>query len=337
MPNWNLKRLQEFVDAATSERFDVEFKAPEKLTDNKRGKQEISRIAAGMANGAGGLLIVGVHEDKSSTPPVYTLGPGIAKDSKYTAEWLHSVFRMHIKPPLNTLVIEHVDLEDGTVALVAEVPRATLEPRQASDKRYPIRRGDATVDMDHDEIRYAFFRERKAQLCGVIALMDGSFDGAGPDTKIFKTRHTLTIRNIGATAASSYKVELVNADSAVKEFDEGPHGRKFTASGRKAIGYRFEQALFPGDSRNVRVVLRWGTVTILNWAESLTKWRNAQFDWRILTDADLAQSGAICGSDLIPDVDPDFDAVVSRDNRMWASTSKEVSIGKIDAESTVLS
>jgi hypothetical protein len=147
---WTEAELQRLIDDGEPETNQREYKAAGALDGSQGKKAEISKDVSAMANAAGGTIIYGIAEDSQGIPShIDGVDP-----TAFSVEWLDSVIRSNIQPPINGLLIEKVPLADGKVAYVVEVPQATSRaPHMAKDNRYHWRANATTAAMEDFQVR----------------------------------------------------------------------------------------------------------------------------------------------------------------------------------------
>lgn len=150
-PIWGESELQLYIANSIPESLNLDYKASGSLakTDDKR--REITKDVSAMANSDGGVIIYGISENKTVSPPVPDQITPIDA-SVISKEWLEQVIN-NIRPRLDGVVIYPVQLSSATnhFAYVVEIPKSTTA-HQAMDKRYYKRFNFLAEAMEHYEI-----------------------------------------------------------------------------------------------------------------------------------------------------------------------------------------
>lgn len=150
--NWTADKILQLVLGQESERFNLEFKHPEKLEK----KKDVAKIVSSMANSAGGTVIFGIHEADTKASELKHVDI-----TKYTPEWFDSVIRSNVSPPIEFMV-NPIDV-DGVQVVVIEIEQSETA-HQHNDGRY-YRRVNTTTDIMKDfEIRDVMNRGSHPQL-----------------------------------------------------------------------------------------------------------------------------------------------------------------------------
>ncbi|MAT96447.1 MAG: hypothetical protein CL608_04830 [Anaerolineaceae bacterium] len=149
--NWDLSKLQKYIDDEIEESLTLDYKAAGALQKSDGKKKEITKDVSAMANSAGGLLLYGISEyqqpDKEHLPEKFSP----IDQTEYSKEWLEQVI-MNIRPRIDGIIIHPVSVEENQVIYVVEIPQSTLA-HQASDYRYYKRFNFLSVPMEDHEIR----------------------------------------------------------------------------------------------------------------------------------------------------------------------------------------
>jgi len=148
---WTEDDLLALVRDGVEEGLDLEYKRCAALQKHDEQRREISKDVSAMANSAGGTIIYGMFE-KENLPTGLDIGFDPTDIKK---EWLEHVILGTIRPRLNGIVINPVNLVShapGKVAYVVYVPQSHTA-HQASDKRYYKRFNFEATAMDDYEIR----------------------------------------------------------------------------------------------------------------------------------------------------------------------------------------
>ena len=121
----------------------------------RRAKAQILKEVVSFANAYGGVLVLGIEEDKSATPPVAKAICSIP-NCEELAERFRMIFRDSVEPKLPSCDIQAVVTghgDDGVV--VFRIPgRSRLAPHRLTDTLIcPVRRWDRSEEMSMREIQ----------------------------------------------------------------------------------------------------------------------------------------------------------------------------------------
>jgi len=159
---WDENDLLEMVKAGTQESIELDFKDSQALV-NVKGKKdvryEISKDVSAFANSAGGTLIYGMVEDKS-THVAAGLDVGV-DPAVITKEWLQQIITSTIHRKINGVRVHQIVLathSPGKVAYVVYVPQSMRTPHQALDKKFYKRYEYESVAMEEYEVRDLYRR-----------------------------------------------------------------------------------------------------------------------------------------------------------------------------------
>jgi hypothetical protein len=125
-------------------------------TDND--KRELLKDVVGFANASGGVILIGVAEDKSN---IAIDIPGIDPDpnQKDLMERYERTIRSGIEPRLVGVSIQSIAVAGGKVVIAIGVPQSLLRPHRVKavgSERWTVRHNRDTIDMTYAEIRSAF-------------------------------------------------------------------------------------------------------------------------------------------------------------------------------------
>ena len=151
---WDESDLLQLVNTGAQESVDLEFKASGALQNTDRNKDEISKDVSAFANSAGGTIIYGMTEDRT-THIAASLDMG-CDPNVTTKEWLEQVINSKIQRRIEGVRISRVSLTStspGKVAYVVYVPASNRAPHQAADKRFYRRYNFQVLAMEEYEIR----------------------------------------------------------------------------------------------------------------------------------------------------------------------------------------
>jgi predicted HTH transcriptional regulator len=162
---WDESDLDLIVEVDQKETTTIDYKASPALafkdrtvtgkgTLGEKHRQDLIRDVAAMANAEGGLIIYGIAERKGGYPDHVDDG---ADPKTVSAEQIEQIILTNINPRVEGFFVHQIELKSkgkGTVAFVAQIPKAQKNaPHQSDDKLY-YKRHDATkLVMDDNEIR----------------------------------------------------------------------------------------------------------------------------------------------------------------------------------------
>lgn len=155
---WSEQRIRELVQAATPERADLEFKSGSEL--NKRRDElaaDLSKGVSAMLNANGGVILVGIDEDRS-TRSATGLSPVDAV--AMPKERLESIILDNIRPKPSQIAIYPVRMggdHEGLTVYVIQIPPGETA-HQARDRKYYRRRNFRAEPMEDYELREVMHR-----------------------------------------------------------------------------------------------------------------------------------------------------------------------------------
>ena len=133
----------------------LEFKR-QAYESTDRQKKEAAYDIAAMANASGGLILIGIEEDGSSTAA--KIAP-IPRDEDIEA-WLQRVVASRVSPSLS-INTHRVEIDNGIVQLVSVAP-STRKPHAVSvgddALRYPVRSGTTKRYLSEPEVADFYYR-----------------------------------------------------------------------------------------------------------------------------------------------------------------------------------
>ena len=156
--------LQRLVDEGIEESITLDYKASPALTRDGKGPDELCKDVSALANSAGGQLIYGIEEDKTTAKPS-KVDDGVA-DSKITREWIEQVLNSKVQPRMDGVRIERVALQTGKFGYVITVQQSQTGPHQAPDGKYYRRFNLQSVPMHDYEIR-DIMRRSTTPVCAI--------------------------------------------------------------------------------------------------------------------------------------------------------------------------
>lgn len=151
-------------------------------------KRELLKDVVGFANASGGVILIGIEEDKSSA----AIGiPGVDVDAnqKDPMERYERTIRDGIEPRLFGFAIDAIPVgQSGKVVIAIGVPQSLNRPHRVKSGRWTIRHNRDTIDMTYAEIRSAFLdtaniqkrvRDLQANRCNAIRTGGASASAQG--------------------------------------------------------------------------------------------------------------------------------------------------------------
>jgi hypothetical protein len=152
------------VQTQVSESFDLDFKR-QHYGNADKDKRELAGDVAALANGAGGMLVLGIAEDehaRAASAPCVTISDGEIRR-------IHQIVAENVAPVPVVEVLPVSDPADpGRGFLVIAVPRSPRAPHAVlvnEGLRFPVRNGTTTRYMSEPEVATAY-RERFARAQG---------------------------------------------------------------------------------------------------------------------------------------------------------------------------
>lgn len=194
------KYTKEYLDNLLSineESKTLEFKSGLALSKESKKKTELSRDVSSFANSQGGMIIYGISEDKENRDKAGEYSPVDRKE--FSKEWLEQVINSNIKPKIEGVYIEAVEIGDK-VAYIVEIPQSDTV-HQASDKKYYKRYNFMRTDMEDYEIRDVMNRMKTPK----IELKFNTITSNNPKSR-YKTQ--VFIVNTGTVVANYITVKF---------------------------------------------------------------------------------------------------------------------------------
>jgi hypothetical protein len=152
----SLSDIERLIEDGIEESLNLDYKASPSLSRNSSEVIELCKDVSAFANSAGGQIIYGVAEDKSTHKPVD--GDLGVTDPKITREWIEQVINSKIQPRISGVRIARFDNKRGGSIFTVTIPPSQIGPHQAPDKKYYRRFELQSVPMEDYEIRDVFNR-----------------------------------------------------------------------------------------------------------------------------------------------------------------------------------
>ncbi len=157
--------LLRLVAEAVEENLHLDFKASPSLAKGSKERNELSKDVSAFANSAGGTLLYGVVEDRT-THTAASIDAGY-DPANITKEWIEQVIDTNLSPRIEGLIITPIPLvtiNPGRVAYSIEIPASDRAPHMANDNRYYLRQNFQSVPMEDYQVRDILGRRRGPDL-----------------------------------------------------------------------------------------------------------------------------------------------------------------------------
>jgi hypothetical protein len=292
---WVEADLNALVNNKIGEDVNLEYKACASLQQNENSKDELSRDVSALANSAGGTIVYGMIEDQNTHLPT-GLDSGY-DPSVISKEWLENVIHSRIKPKVEGLHINPVQLTGsnaGKVAYVVSIPQGTTA-HQASDKKYYKRYNFKREAMEDYEIRDVMNRLKYPLLLPRFAARFVERSGA-----VYEYALLTWLRNDGAMCAREIKLALTIPAKMRKratgfkerslEIESPLFGRAWFKNSINIHG----RALFPDDEVLISELTAYDFVYLVDTSKyDLNEQREPFLLWKIFADDMPPQSGEV--------------------------------------------
>lgn len=233
LEEWDRSDLQALIDNDVRESLTLDYKRSRALAKSQDSKSELAKDVSALANSAGGMIVYGIAEAEQK--PTH-IDEGI--DPKIiTREWIEQVLNSCIRPRIAGIAIKEIDIGEGMVSYIINIPAATSRaPHQSLDHKYYRRHNFQSITMEDYEIRDVMRRSTKSEpyIKFAVAKFHAAEDGA------FEAEITALISNrtsepvLYATAAILLDERLVagrpglfNANQQFRVSEIQSHGANF--------------------------------------------------------------------------------------------------------------
>ncbi|WP_292063681.1 helix-turn-helix domain-containing protein [Brevundimonas sp. UBA7664] len=199
--DWTVADLEALIGVEESS--NLEFKDGRSLLNEPEKKKEIAKDVSAMANAAGGTIVYGLHERDSIATEIVGCDASHGK-----AEWFDQIITSNIEPKVQGVQVKRIDLPNGRLALLVEVPQATnFAPHQSKPHCQYFRRYNTTIQpmLDH-EVRDLMRRSSAPELYLRWAILP-----AGGNRDLFSLH--VFYGNMAKEPALYSQVELIFEDS----------------------------------------------------------------------------------------------------------------------------
>jgi hypothetical protein len=209
------KDIELFVSRKIEESLNLEYKDI-KAYENFN---ELSKDVSAFANSEGGLLILGVGQEKKGQkifPTEITWG-----DESLSKERLENSLTGKIHPRIEGLRIVPIRKNDSVIFLL-DIPQSENPPHMAFDKRYYRRLNFGNYPMEHYEVSDLFGRRRKPWLNLIVQVMEVEVKDS-----TYQLQIRLFLQNLGKAiarytqlTASFYNLEIRGFDPSFQRIDD---------------------------------------------------------------------------------------------------------------------
>jgi predicted HTH transcriptional regulator len=105
---WDESDLLRLIEIGAEETLSVDWKEAGALSKSDGPKNEIAKDVSAFANSDGGYVVYGIREDDQPPHKAAELSPIDPK--QFSPEWLENIITSRIKPPIQNLRIQPVNL-----------------------------------------------------------------------------------------------------------------------------------------------------------------------------------------------------------------------------------
>jgi predicted HTH transcriptional regulator len=171
---WDESDIQSLINNQIEESINLDYKKSDSLARDSKKITELTKDVSALANSAGGTLVYGVSEDRSTRPLPVEIDGGI-DPSEITREWLEQILNSRIQRKIEGIRINPVALSGanvGRVVWVIDVPQSVRTPHQADDKKFYKRYNFQSAPMEEYEVRDLYYRQEAPDVRLVLDLAD---------------------------------------------------------------------------------------------------------------------------------------------------------------------
>lgn len=220
-----IQDIQKLIDRRIEEDRYLEYKAADIL----KNPSKLSEWVSAFLNAEGGLIIIGVHEDKEKTEdriyervlPTRIGFVGAEYPKERVEQLIFSNIRSSSKPAINIYPVR--DGADPSKAIyLVEIPQEDNPPYQAADHKYYRRLNVTKYPMEHYEIAEFFGRRRKPFLTLILELINVKIEDP-----LYQFTLRFLLQNVGKAIAKYTKVttsfenlEIVYTEGNVRRIDD---------------------------------------------------------------------------------------------------------------------
>jgi hypothetical protein len=209
------KDVELFVSRKIEESLNLEYKDI-KAYENF---DELSKDVSAFANSEGGLLILGVGQEKKGPkifPTEITWG-----DEFLSKERLENNLTGKIHPRIEGLKIVPIR-KNNSVIFLLDIPQSENPPHMAFDKRYYRRLNFGNSPMEHYEVSDFFGRRRKPCLNLIVELTEVDVKDSTYQLKIrlFLQNSGKAIAKYIQLTASFFNLEILESDVSFQRIDD---------------------------------------------------------------------------------------------------------------------
>lgn len=154
--NIQLADVQELIDLHVVENRTVEYKRDHYNLGIDQARQEFAKDVSGMANSAGGYLLIGIAENNGVAAGLVGMADLNVDREKQRIE---QILRVGLDPALLGVQIESVSLENGNQLLILRVPKSLAAPHQVvinGANKFYVRDTAGCHEANVEELRTMF-------------------------------------------------------------------------------------------------------------------------------------------------------------------------------------
>lgn len=207
--DWDESDLQSLIASQTEESIQLDYKRSESLDKTDGKKNEMSKDVSSFANSGGGTIIYGIAENEGPPPNIPDHLDGV-DPSIYSKEWLEQVLNSRVKPRIDGMLINPVNLtgeSSGQVAYVVSIPQGSTA-HQASDHKYYKRFNFESAPMEHYEILDVMNRTLQPKVTAAVSTKNRSPEqGYGNQNRVLATL-SVRLLNIGQVVAEKVSIQF---------------------------------------------------------------------------------------------------------------------------------